>query len=62
MALLNHGKGKQQPQTNMIITLKVQNDISCGTAKPSTTKGKSRQTPTRNNGTTALNKEQGKCS
>lgn len=54
-------KGNSKPLTNMTISLKVLKEIFCGKAKTGTTKRKNRQTPTRNNGTTASNKEQGKC-
>ena len=57
-------KGNSKPQTIMTITLKVPKEIFYGEAKTGIifTKRKNRQTPTRNNGTTASNKEQGtKC-
>ena len=52
-------KGNSKPLTNMTITLKVLKEIFCGKAKTGTTKRKNRQTPTRNNGTTASNLGQG---
>ena len=52
-------KGNSKLQTNMTITLKVLKEYFYG--KANTTKRKNRQTLTRNNGTIASNKEQGKC-
>ena len=54
-------KGNSKLQTNMTITLKVLKEIFYGKAKTDITKRKNRHTPTRNNGTTASNKEQGQC-
>ena len=54
-------KGNSKPQTIMTITLKVPKEIFYGKAQTGITKRKNRQTPTRNNGKTASNKEQGKC-